>query len=82
MDISEVRKGIDQIDEEILKLFARRMELGGIIGKLKEDQGIPIENSQREREILLKVTRNSSEDMQSCARILFSTLFVFVLTTA
>ncbi|MBR7130667.1 MAG: chorismate mutase [Lentisphaeria bacterium] len=75
MDISEVRKGIDQIDEEILKLFARRMELGGIIGKLKEDQGIPIENSQREREILLKVTRNSSEDMQSCARILFSTLF-------
>ena len=75
MDIRNAREEIDRIDGEILSLFARRMKLGGIIGKLKEELGLPIENSEREREILLKITRESNEDMRSCARILFSTLF-------
>ncbi len=75
MEMRDARNEIDRIDEEILSLFARRMELGGIIGKLKAAAGLPIENSEREREILLKISRESGEDLSSCARILFSTLF-------
>lgn len=75
VNIENARSEIDRIDEEILSLFARRMALGGEIGKLKEAAGLPIENSEREREILLKITRESGEDLQSSARILFSTLF-------
>ncbi|MBE6358065.1 MAG: bifunctional chorismate mutase/prephenate dehydratase [Lentisphaerae bacterium] len=75
MDISNARKEIDQIDEKILELFSRRMELGKQIGKLKEIQGLPVENPLREREILLKMTRESGVELQSSAGILFSTLF-------
>ena len=75
MDISEARKEIDRIDSEMLSLFARRMELGGVIGKLKANKHLPIENPEREREILLKISRESGSELQSCARILFSTLF-------
>ena len=75
MNLADARIEIDRIDEKILSLFARRMELGGVIGKIKESAGLPVENSEREREILLKITRESGEDLGSSARILFSTLF-------
>lgn len=75
MDINEARSEINRIDDRILELFSRRMEIGKIIGKIKEHNHLPIENIEREREILLNITRNSGEDLQSCARILFSTLF-------
>ena len=75
MNIKNARKEIDQIDEELLQLFARRMALGKEIGKLKEAQNMPIENSEREREILLKISRESGEELRSSSRILFSTLF-------
>lgn len=74
-DIKKIRNEIDSIDAEILQLFSRRMAMGKAIGKLKEAQNMPIENSEREREILLKITRESGEELQSSARILFSTLF-------
>ena len=75
MDLSDARVEIDRIDGEILSLFARRMEIGGVIGKIKESAGLPVENIEREREILLKITRESGKDLGSSARILFSTLF-------
>ena len=75
MNMLDARNEIDRIDGEILSLFARRMEIGSVIGKIKQAEGLPIENSEREREILLKISRESGEDLASCSRILFSTLF-------
>ncbi len=75
MNIKTVRKEIDLIDDQMLELFARRMALGKTIGKMKEAQHIPIENSSREREILLKISRESGEELRSSAGILFSMLF-------
>lgn len=75
MNISDARSEIDRIDREILQLFTRRMELGSSIGKIKKEYGLPVENSEREREILLKVSNNANQDMQNCTRILFTTLF-------
>lgn len=75
MNIKDARKQIDAIDGKILELFAERMAIGKEIGKIKADQNLPVENSEREREILLKITSSSGEELQSSARILFSTLF-------
>ncbi len=75
MNIQSARKEIDRIDDEILKLFSERMRIGSELGKIKQAGNLPIENSEREREILLKITKESGENLQSCARILFSTLF-------
>ena len=54
MNMLDARNEIDRIDGEILSLFARRMEIGSVIGKIKQAEGLPIENNEREREILLK----------------------------
>lgn len=75
MDISQAREEIDRLDSELLALFLERMRLSLEIGSFKRAHGLPVENSQREREVLLKVTGEAGENMQSCARILFTTLF-------
>lgn len=61
MDLEEVRKEIDEIDEELLALFLRRMELAKAAMQKKKQSGKPILDKGREREILNKVSRNSGE---------------------
>ena len=73
-NIENCRKEIDTIDSEILKLFNRRMEISGEIGKYKEENNLPITNIEREKEILLKAVKKIDGKFSTSARILFSTL--------
>ncbi len=74
-NLANARKEIDQIDAEILSLFARRMALGKTIGKVKAANNLPINNPEREREILLNIARSAGPELSHSSRILFSTLF-------
>ena len=73
-NIENCRKEIDTIDSEILKLFNRRMEISGEIGKYKEENNLPITDIEREKEILLKAVKKIDGKFSTSARILFSTL--------
>lgn len=73
MEISEIRSKLDQIDDRLLSLFLERMELAGEVAAYKESHGLPIFDSQREREILSKVSEKSGE-MEPYAYYLFSAL--------
>lgn len=73
--LKESRAEIDTIDSEILALFQKRMDLCAKIGEEKQAHGLPLEHPEREREILLKVTKDSPSDLAASARMLFSTLF-------
>ena len=42
MDLTDYRKEIDSIDEEICKLFARRMTVVNEIGEFKRENDIPV----------------------------------------
>ena len=75
MEIAEIRKQIDTVDQDLLDLFLRRMELAKEIGLCKKQAGLPIYNPTREREILAQVTENSPEGLDGYARALFTTLF-------
>ena len=55
MDLDQIRKDIDQIDQELVALLERRMVCVGQIVKYKEQQGIPVLDQGREREVLEKV---------------------------
>jgi len=57
--ILEYREKINQIDEELLTLLEKRMNLSIKIGKIKRESKIPIENKQREKEILDKLKEKS-----------------------
>ena len=50
-NLANARKEIDQIDAEILSLFARRMALGKTIGKVKAANNLPINNRKSVPEI-------------------------------
>jgi len=74
MELSEIRKQIDTVDDQLLSLFLERMRLSEEVAAYKNANHLPILNKQREREILAKVTEKAG-DKERYAYHLYSTLF-------
>ncbi|WP_246019709.1 bifunctional chorismate mutase/prephenate dehydratase [Bacilliculturomica massiliensis] len=74
MELMDIRTEIDKTDDEITKLFLRRMELAAQVAQYKKEKNIGVTNKSREREILNRVTDMSGE-LAGYARVLYSTLF-------
>lgn len=55
MKLDQIRKDIDQIDQELVALLEKRMVCVGQIVEYKEQQGLPVLDQGREREVLEKV---------------------------
>jgi chorismate mutase/prephenate dehydratase len=55
-DIGDIRQRIDDIDDTILELINRRLNLAKRIGELKKDSGNQVVDSTRESEILRRLT--------------------------
>ena len=53
--IDEIRKDIDVIDCELVRLFCRRMELSDEAGRVKAARGLSVRDSVREKELKKKV---------------------------
>ena len=53
--IQKLRKAIDRIDEDILNLINRRLEIALAIGKIKEKNGKPILDAVRENHVIERV---------------------------
>ena len=75
MDLNTYRKEIDQIDDQIVRLFQERMDVAAKIAAYKKEQGLPVFQPAREREKLADVSEKSREDMQAYTRVLYSLLF-------
>lgn len=72
-DLSEIRKDIDRIDDELMALFKERMDCAKEVGYYKKERDIPVLNRERENEILTDVQQKGGE-YGSYARLLFSNL--------
>jgi monofunctional chorismate mutase len=53
--LSLLRNEIDEIDETIIALLEKRMRIAGRIGKVKQLQGIAVQDNSREKEILARI---------------------------
>jgi chorismate mutase-like protein len=51
MDISEWRKKIDEIDEQIVQLISQRAHAARAIGELKRNSDLPVYEPQREQQV-------------------------------
>lgn len=51
-NIMHLREELNEIDEKLGKLLIRRFEIAKEIGRHKKENGFPIEDLQREREII------------------------------
>ncbi len=75
MGMTELRAEIDRLDEEIIDLVCRRMDLCGRIAGEKQRQGIPVLDAGREREILTRVGKRAGEPLDVYLRLLYSVMF-------
>lgn len=71
-DIHDYRKEIDGIDEQLVSLFLRRMELSCKVAEYKKREGKPIFDPARERELLTKIADLAGEEYQADAETLYS----------
>lgn len=75
MDLKDLRNQIDAIDEELVSLFTKRMEIAAQIADYKKLNNMPIHVPAREHEILQEVAKKAGPDMANYTQILYSTIF-------
>jgi len=75
MDLNELRTQIDTIDENLVDLFVRRMNLSAQVADYKKANQMPIYVPARERQILQDVAKMAGPDMANYTRVLYSMLF-------
>ncbi len=75
MELNRLRNDIDTIDEQIVALFLKRMEIASQIATYKKQQGLLIFVPDREAEVLNKITSKVNTDMQDYICRLYQEIF-------
>ncbi len=74
--LDELRKGINDIDDELLILLNKRMEFVKQVGHLKQSDGSSIYRPERERQIIQRLTKQSQGALtQSAIEAIFMEIF-------
>jgi len=74
MELSELRNEINQIDEDLLRLFIKRMEVSSGVAEYKRQNHMPVLDTARERELLARIAEKAGEEMDEYALVLYSTI--------
>ena len=61
MDLLELRNEIDKIDDELVPLLLKRMDVSRKVAQYKVEHGIPVLNEKREQEVLDLVASSCGE---------------------
>ena len=59
MEIDDIRKRIDELDDVLLRVFSERAQLALDIGQVKKELGLPVYDPQREKEIYARMKANN-----------------------
>ncbi len=74
MDLKKCRQQIDEINDEMLQLFIKRMALSRKVAEYKAKNGLPILNHAREREILGNMTGKAAPEFENYVKTFYSVL--------
>ena len=74
MELSDYRKRLDEIDEEILHLFTERMDIAVEIASWKQENSLPVLDARREKEKLQQIEEMSDPELSDYSFTLFSML--------
>jgi chorismate mutase len=75
-ELDSLRLQIDELDREIVKLLNRRARLGLDAGKAKLRSGLPIADTEREREVLVRVAMANNGPLPQDAVLAFYRLLI------
>ena len=73
-ELEKIRAEINEIDDGLVDLFARRMAAAEKVAEAKRASSAPVFDPARERAILSKVAKAVGPDLENEARLLFATL--------
>jgi len=74
MDLLELRKEIDKVDEQLIPLLLKRMSLAEGVAKYKVERGIPVLNEEREQQILDNVSKKCGEHGETIKTVFSATM--------
>ena len=63
MKLTDLRKQIEEIDQEMLDLFIKRIDISSQIGAYKKEHHLPILDEQREKDLLEKQKQLLNNDV-------------------
>ena len=75
MDLAELRNKIDNVDDQLVKLFVERMKISAEIAEYKKQNGLPILMPARERSKMQDVAIKSGPEFENYTRVLYSMIF-------
>lgn len=75
MDIQDMRKEIDAIDDQLVKLFVQRMNVAAQIANYKKENNLPIFVPAREQEKLADVAEKAGTEMGDYVQKLYASIF-------
>lgn len=64
MELENIRKDIDLLDEELLNLLIKRIDLSESVIQTKLRNNLPVLNAQREEQILARVSKNTPAEYE------------------
>ncbi len=74
MDLNTLRNEIDAIDRQLVELFRQRMDVTAQVGAYKREQGIPVLDQERERQVLQSKGELAGDELRPAAITLFQTI--------
>ncbi len=75
MDLEQLRKKIDTVDDQLAALYGERMQLVKEVTKAKNATGKATSDPERERQILMRVTDKVEPDCQVYLKRVFESIF-------
>jgi monofunctional chorismate mutase len=75
MDIHMLREQINEVDQELVRAFEKRMHIALEIAKYKKENGLPVYDPVREEAVLKKQMAAVDAELAGYTQSLYQTLF-------
>lgn len=75
MELNEIRKRIDRVDDDIKKLFEERMELAREVALQKQSAGARVEDKVRQNEIVCRLAADLPDSMKLYIKQFYGVMF-------
>ncbi len=74
MELQDLRAEINQIDEELVSLFLKRMNVAAEVAAYKKEHGLPVLDPARERALLARLSDRAGTENEEDIRTLYATI--------
>jgi len=75
MDLQQIRLKIDAIDDELVSLLEKRMDMAAKVAQYKKENNIPVYSPTREQEVLDRLSKKVSDNRIDVITKIYSLLF-------